>query len=114
MALPDSITAWIGEVMGAPVTAAKRVPGGASREAWFVDVATDGPSTPLFLRYDPSTPASFDPYTLHREAEVYLALADTEVPVPRVVGVHPVRQAILSENAASLYGIDADALAVAS
>ena len=51
----------------------------------------------LFLRYDRSDPAqTADPWTLHREATVYLALQDTEVPVPRVLAVHPVHQAMLS------------------
>jgi aminoglycoside phosphotransferase (APT) family kinase protein len=98
--LPDSITAWIGEVMGAPVTAAKRVPGGASREAWFVDVAVEGgPTTPLFLRYDttPKPPGGlFHP--LRVEAEVLIALQDTDVTVPRTIAVHPTEEAMLSER----------------
>ena len=52
-----------------------------------------------FLRYDRSDPAhTKDPWTLHREATVYLALQDGPVPVPRVLGVHPVHQAMLSER----------------
>src|SRR5438477_6346428 len=79
MALPDSITAWIGEVMGAPVTAAKRVPGGASREAWFVDVGIDdGAARPLFLRYDPNPkPPGGLFHPLRVEAAVLIALPDT-------------------------------------
>ena len=53
----------------------------------------------MFLRYDRSDPAlTKDPWTLHREATVYLALQDGPVPVPRVLGVHPVYQAMLSER----------------
>ncbi len=53
----------------------------------------------MFLRYDRSDPArTKDPWTLHREATVYLALQDSPVPVPRVLGVHPVHQAMLSER----------------
>ena len=78
------------------------MPGGARKEAWFIDVAgVDGDDAvrPLFLRYDRSDPAlTKDPWTLHREATVYLALQDGPVPVPRVLGVHPVHQAMLSER----------------
>ena len=55
--------------------------------------------TSLFLRYDRSDPAlTKDPWTLHREATVYLALQHGPVPVPRVLGVHHVHQAMLSER----------------
>ena len=37
---------------------------------------------------------------MHREATVYLALQDGPVPVPRVLGVHPMHQAMLSERVA--------------
>ena len=75
-------------------------PGGARKEAWFVDLRrVDGTVRPCFLRYDRSDPArTKDPWTLHREATVYLALQGTDVPVPRVLGVHPVHQAMLSER----------------
>src|SRR5581483_11108901 len=51
MALPEDLVEWIGETAGGKVTATKRVPGGASREAWFVDVDREGETLPLFLRY---------------------------------------------------------------
>lgn len=84
---------------GGRVTTTNRVPGGASREAWFVDVDCDGAERPLFLRYSrtPQPPGSiFHP--LRVEAEVYLALQDTEVTVPRTLAVHPVHEAMLSER----------------
>lgn len=98
--LPDAVTAWIEEVIGGRVILADRRPGGARKEAWFVDVeAPDGNRRELFLRYDRSDPAALaDPWTLHREAAVYLALQDTDVPVPRVLGVHPIHQAMLTER----------------
>ena len=46
----------------------------------------------------PTLQLTKDPWTLHREATVYLALQDGPVPVPRVLGVHPVHQAMLSER----------------
>ena len=100
MALPDDLVAWIEDLGGGPLVAADRQPGGARKEAWFVDlVRPDGSVSASFLRYDRSDPArTKDPWTLHREASVYLALQETAVPVPRVLGVHPVHQAMLSER----------------
>jgi aminoglycoside phosphotransferase (APT) family kinase protein len=91
--------AWIEETTAGRVTAAKRVPGGASREAWFVDVECDGDVRPLFLRYSrtPQPPTSIF-HSLHVEAEVFLALQDTDVTVPRTLAVHPVEEALLSER----------------
>ena len=82
------------------MTSAVRRPGGASHEAWFVDIeAPDGTTQPLFLRYDRGDPAvTGTPWTLHREAMVFLALQDTDVPVPRVLAVHEEHQAMLSER----------------
>ena len=97
-ALPDDLIDWIETVGGGRVTRSERRPGGARKEAWFVDVTRpDDAVHELFLRYDRSDPTqTADPWTLHREATVYLALQDTEVPVPRVLAVHPVHQAMLS------------------
>jgi aminoglycoside phosphotransferase (APT) family kinase protein len=98
--LPDDLVSWMGEVGGGRVVMAERMPGGARKEAWFIDLADpDGTVTSCFLRYDRSDPTlTKDPWTLHREATVYLALQDGPVPVPRVLGVHPVHQAMLSER----------------
>ena len=98
--LPDDLVAWIEEVGGGRVVLADRMPGGARKEAWFIDVEDSEEAVrSYFLRYDRSDPArTKDPWTLHREATVYLALQDGPVPVPRVFGVHPVYQAMLSER----------------
>lgn len=98
--LPDDLVSWIEEVGGGRLALADRMPGGARKEAWFIDLeGPDGSLTSCFLRYDRSDPAlTKDPWTLHREATVYLALQDGPVPVPRVLGVHPVHQAMLSER----------------
>jgi aminoglycoside phosphotransferase (APT) family kinase protein len=100
IALPEDLVSWVEEVGGGRLTLADRKPGGARKEAWFVDLERpDGSAAAWFLRYDRSDPArTKDPWTLHREATVYLALQDSPVPVPRVLGVHPVHQAMLSER----------------
>ncbi|HEX4434381.1 MAG TPA: phosphotransferase family protein [Acidimicrobiales bacterium] len=98
--LPDDLVSWIEGVGAGRLVLADRMPGGARKEAWFIDLeGGDGTVASLFLRYDRSDPArTKDPWTLHREATVYLALQDGPVPVPRVLGVHPVHQAMLSER----------------
>ena len=82
--LPDDLVAWIEQVAGGRLAHADRQPGGARKEAWFVDVSKpDDTVDHLFLRYDRSDPSrTADPWTLHREATVYVALQDTDVPVP--------------------------------
>src|ERR1044071_6983114 len=100
--LSDDLVAWIESSVKGRVTLAARRPGGGRREAWIVDVELpDGTQLALFLRYDRSDPArTGDPFTLHREAQFYLALQDSVVPVPQVLGVHDTAQAILSERVA--------------
>ena len=100
IALPGDLVSWVEEIGGGRLKLADRKPGGARKEAWYVDLERlDGTVAECFLRYDRSDPArTKDPWTLHREATVYLALQDSPVPVPRVLGVHPVHQAMLSER----------------
>jgi aminoglycoside phosphotransferase (APT) family kinase protein len=100
VALPDDLLTWMEEVGGGVLVAVDRRPGGGRKEAWVVDLKhRDGTVRPCFLRYDRSDPTrTKDPWTLHREATVYLALQDSEVPVPRVLGVHDTYQAMLSER----------------
>ncbi|MBD0863560.1 phosphotransferase family protein [Gordonia sp. zg691] len=96
--LPDELRAWIVEVTGAQDITAKQVPGGASRQAWFVDAhGVTGGS--LFLRYDPREPkpgSAFHPLSM--EAEIMAALNDAGACVPRVVASHPSLQAVLLER----------------
>jgi aminoglycoside phosphotransferase (APT) family kinase protein len=100
MALPGDLVAWIGETAGGKVTATKRVPGGASREAWFIDVERpDGSAWPLFLRYSRVSRGEDSVFhTLRVEAEVFMALENTDVTVPPTLGVHPTHEAMLAER----------------
>ena len=90
----------MGDRAGGTVASTRRVPGGASREAWFVDVEhADGTIDELFLRYSRNTQPPGDLFhPLQVEGEIFMALADTGVAVPRIVGVHPTRQALLEER----------------
>lgn len=98
--LPDDLVEWMEDLGGGRLTNADRKPGGARKEAWFVDLQRpDGVVRELFLHYDRSDPQiSKDPWTLHREAAVCRALQGSEVPMARLLGVHHSHQAMLSER----------------
>lgn len=92
------LDAWIRTVTGAVDVVAERRAAGASREGWAIDARhDDGRVDALWLRVDNGHgPQSGTVYTLRREAAVYRALARTDIPVPRVVAVHPERDAFLA------------------
>ena len=98
--LPADVLAWIEETAGAPVLAADRIPGGATREGWFVDVAgNDGTARELFLRFSPvPLPDRSAFHRLGTEAAVMKALTGTGIAVPTIIAVHPLREAVLSER----------------
>lgn len=95
--VPDHIREWIEGVAGGDVVHASRQAGGGSNEAWFVDIARpDGATDEIFLRWNRADPdVSGNPWTMHREAEIYRALSETAVPVARFLAVHPTEQAML-------------------
>lgn len=97
--IPEDLKQWIAEVTGAERVEVEQVSGGASRQAWFVDV-TNGPDTrALFLRYDPRDPMPGSPFhPLQVEAEIMAELHRHGVTVPNVIAAHPVRQAVLLER----------------
>ena len=99
--LPPEIEAWVEEAGLGKLVQADRRPGGGRREAWFVDLERqDGSRAELFLRLDRTHRVDEgDPYSTLRETDVYLALQDTPIPVPRIYGVHETPQAVLSERA---------------
>ena len=98
MELPEGVQEWIGEVTHSRVTSAARIPGGASREGWFVDVE-DPAAGPLYLRLDRrGTPADSGFHSLWVEAEVFRSLYGTGVTVPRVIAVHPETECFLAER----------------
>jgi aminoglycoside phosphotransferase (APT) family kinase protein len=99
MNLPDGMEDWIAEATGRRVVATTRIPAGASREGWFVDIESDGPPEPLYLRLDRQGTEPLSAFhTLWVEAEIFRALHGTGVTVPRIVAVHPTEEAFLSER----------------
>ena len=98
--LPAEVIDWLGSLGQGRLVDADRRPGGARREAWFVDLERDdGSVAELFLRLDRSTADdNDDPYSTTRETDVYLALQDSEIPVPRIHGVLARPQAVLSDR----------------
>ncbi|MGE0387125.1 MAG: phosphotransferase family protein [Gammaproteobacteria bacterium] len=99
VALPAQVHAWVERTTGGTIVKADRRPGGGRREAWFLDVrAADGAVAELFMRLDRSPPGSRDRYDTVREAQVYQALHGAGMLVPKVLGVHPAPQAVLSER----------------
>jgi aminoglycoside phosphotransferase (APT) family kinase protein len=98
--LDDDIVSWIEQVTGMPLAGANRIPGGGTRQGWFVDLrAPDGSTVERFLRYSPESESSaFHP--LAAEAEVMRALGAAGTTVPAVHAVHPAREAVLLDRVA--------------
>lgn len=97
--IPSGLEEWIGKSCGSDSIELKRVPGGASREAWFVDAKSDSGTRELFLRYDrrPPKPGSMF-HSLQVEAEIVAELHRHGVTAPKVVAIHPDDQAVLMER----------------
>ncbi|GFG88748.1 phosphotransferase family protein [Mycobacterium bourgelatii] len=93
--IPADVKDWIAETTGAERIEVKQVPGGASRQAWFVDADDQA----LFLRYDPREPQPGGAFhRLQVEAEIMAELHRHGVTVPRVVAAHPEIQAVLLQR----------------
>lgn len=95
----ETLTAWAAEVAGGRLTGCMQISGGNRCRSWAVDVAGSEGPVPLYLRYQPPRPPSVEPYTVRREAQVYRALAGSDVPAPRLLAEHDRHEAILTERA---------------
>ncbi len=75
ISLPDDVLAWVRDLTKGEITHADRVPGGATREAWFVDVKLpDGTMRDMFVRYSTEQlPERSAFHPLKVEAEVMMA-----------------------------------------
>lgn len=91
---------WLSKLTGGEIADARRTTEGGSRATWLVDVDVPGVGRrELVLRRDTGDgPFTGTEFTLEREATVYRALQDTEVPVPRVVAVAADGHAMISER----------------
>ena len=88
------LAAWAQEVTGEPVQGIERRPGGGRHGAWEVKGKRGGR---WFLRADSAQPDANEHYTLRRESDIYAAVASVGLPTPKILGVHPVHEAVLME-----------------
>ena len=92
--------AWVEEVCGGAIRTRTQTSGGNRARSWAVDVMRPGGSlAEVFLRYAPPRPPGVEPYTMHREAQVYRAIAGLGIRAPRLIAEHPRLQAILTDRA---------------
>ena len=92
--------AWVERTTGGTIARTERRFTGGSRLLWFVDVELGGVLQPLVLRVDDGSGAfAGTELSLAREATVYRALADTPVPIARLVACEPSGDALLLERA---------------
>lgn len=91
---------WVATVCGGRVHSSTQASGGNRARSWAIDVQRpDGQIVEVFLRYAPPRPPGVEPYTTHREAQVYRAIAGVDIRAPRLIAEHPKIQAILTDRA---------------
>ncbi|HKT73879.1 MAG TPA: phosphotransferase [Steroidobacteraceae bacterium] len=96
----DQLLPWVEHLCDGHATASRRAAGGNRCAGWAIDVQKPDTSiTRVFLRYQTFEDPAGGPYTVRREAEVYAALRETDILIPRLIGVHPRDQAMLTECA---------------
>ncbi len=94
---------WVAEVGGGRIARSTQASGGNRCRSWAIDVAgDDGRVAEVFLRYGPPRPPGIEPYTVHREAQVYRAIAESGVKAPRLIAEHPRLQAVLTDRASGI------------
>ncbi len=95
-----ALFAWVEDLYGGPITRSVQTSGGNRCQSWSIDVTDrDGGVSEVFLRYAPPRPPSAEPYTVHREAQVYRAIEAASLLAPRLLAEHPKLQAVLTERA---------------
>ena len=97
-ATTDELGRWIEGCFGGRITDWHQISGGNRCRSWLVRIA-GGTHDRVYLRYQPPRAPSVEPYTVWREAQVYLAIAGTGVAAPRLLAVHPEHQAIVTTAA---------------
>ncbi len=95
----DAMFARVAEVCGGPVQRVSQASGGNRCRSWAIEVVAPDGAAEVFLRYAPPRPQSAEPYTVHREAQVYRAITGAGLLAPRLIAEHPRLQAILTSRA---------------
>ena len=99
----EHLFAWAEEVCGGEIVRSSQTSGGNRARSWALDVRRpDGTVAEAFLRYAPPRPAGVEPYTIHREAQVYRAIRDAGIRAPTIIAEHPTIQAILTDRASGI------------
>ncbi|MDB5511132.1 MAG: putative aminoglycoside phosphotransferase [Enterovirga sp.] len=95
--------AWVEQVCGGRILSSAQTSGGNRARSWAIDVADAGGQVKeVFLRYGPPRPPGVEPYTIHREAQVYRAIATLPIRAPRLIAEHPDIEAILTDRATGI------------
>jgi aminoglycoside phosphotransferase (APT) family kinase protein len=95
-----TLFAWVEAVCEGRIARTAQTSGGNRARSWAVDVErTDDGVVEVFLRYSLPRPPSVEPYTTHREAQVYRAIAGAGLRAPRLIAEHPTIPAILTDRA---------------
>jgi aminoglycoside phosphotransferase (APT) family kinase protein len=98
--VPGQLFPWIEAAAGAQIVASTPASGGNRCRGWALTLRTpQGRTQKLFLRYQPFENEGVEPYSVWREAEVYAALEDTGLAIPRLRFRHPEIKAIVTDFA---------------
>lgn len=95
-----ALFAWVEATCEGRIVKTTQTSGGNRARSWAIDVERpDGGLAEVFLRYSLPRPPSVEPYTIHREAQVYRAIAGAGLKAPRLIAEHPTIPAILTSRA---------------
>jgi aminoglycoside phosphotransferase (APT) family kinase protein len=91
--LPEELISWVEKITNKKIVRASRPEAGASREAWAIDVDSDCNSDKLFLLRDKGSGDGSS-----KDARTLIALRNSSIPVPQVIGYDSKLGAILLER----------------
>jgi len=94
-----TLFAWVEQVCGGLIRSSAQTSGGNRARSWAMDVEVAVGTREVFLRYTLPRPPSAEPYTTHREAQVYRAIAPIPIRAPKLIAEHPTIAAILTDRA---------------
>ncbi len=104
--LDPELGAWVEGELGRTIASAVRSSVGGSRITWLVDLADDAPPGSVVVRVEGLGSFTGTEVTLEREARAFRALALVEIPVPRVIALHPDGSAAILERLAGTDDLD--------